>query len=101
MTRRQPRETGPDTPGTVRVRFTADDESAAGFLVRILRDHPEVELLGEPQRYSGGRIYTRFRLRCACAHQGGCLTCGCTCEPAEPRRCPCCGTTDKPAKENP
>lgn len=56
--RSQPREDG---PGIVRVRLTGD-EFDAGFLVRILRDHPEVELASAPARYSGGRVYVKVRV---------------------------------------
>ena len=48
--------------GVVRVRLTGD-EFDAGFLVRILRDHPEVEIVEQPAHYSGGRVYVRVRVR--------------------------------------
>ena len=51
------------TSGIVRVRLTAGDEFDAGFLVRILREHPEVEILGSPEHRSGGRVYARVRVR--------------------------------------
>lgn len=50
------------TSGVIRVRLTGD-EFDAGFLVRILRDHPEVEIVEQPARYSGGRVYVRVRVR--------------------------------------
>lgn len=31
---------------------------------------------------------------CPCGHVGGCLTCGCACEPSDPDVCPCCGADD-------
>lgn len=48
--------------GVVRVRLTGD-EFDAGFLIRILRDHPEVEVVGPPAHYSGARVYVRVRVR--------------------------------------
>jgi hypothetical protein len=60
MSRRsRPRD---DVPGIVRVRLTGD-EFDAGFLVRILRGHPEVEIIGAPGHYSGGRVYVNVRVR--------------------------------------
>jgi hypothetical protein len=55
----QPRETA---PGVVRVRLTGEVFDA-GFIARILRDHPEVEILGRPGHYSGGRVYLTVRVR--------------------------------------
>lgn len=57
--RSQPRE---DAPGIVRVRLTGD-QFDAGFIVRILRDHPEVELVGTSSLYPGGRVYATVRVR--------------------------------------
>jgi hypothetical protein len=57
----KPREQ--DAPGIVRARFTAADTFDAGFLVRILREHPEVELVQPSAHYSGGRVYVTFRVR--------------------------------------
>jgi hypothetical protein len=102
--RRRQRETG---PGVVEARFTAPDEFAAGFLVRVLRDHPEVRMIRQPRHYGGGRVYTLFQVRrdadpacdaCGCPHPGGCPSCGCSCEPSGPRTCACCGFTDNPAE---
>ena len=61
MARHKPQE--PDAPGIVRARFTAADAFDAGFLVRILREHPEVELTEQPAHYTGGRVYVTFRVR--------------------------------------
>jgi hypothetical protein len=60
MTRRsdQPRE---DAPGTIRVRLTGEAFDA-GFVARILRDHPEIEVLGRPAHYPGGRVYLTVRV---------------------------------------
>jgi hypothetical protein len=60
MSRRsQPRNDG---LGIVRVRLTGD-EFDAGFLIRILRDHPEVERACAPAHYSGSRVYVNLRVR--------------------------------------
>ena len=48
--------------GVVRVRLTGEVFDA-GFIARILRDHPEVEIVGRPAHYSGGRIYLTVRVR--------------------------------------
>jgi hypothetical protein len=55
----QPRE---DAPGIVRVRLTGDVFDA-GFVARILRGHPEIEVLGRPAHYSGGRVYLTVKVR--------------------------------------
>jgi hypothetical protein len=44
----------------VRVRVQGD---SAGEIVRILRDHPAVEVLTGPDLYSGGRQYLMVRVR--------------------------------------
>jgi hypothetical protein len=38
---------------------------------------------------------------CGCSHLGGCLSCGCSCEPSDPRTCPCCGVSDTGQANNP
>ena len=40
--------------------------------------------------------FWRLVCRCPCGHDGGCLTCGCTCEATDPHGaiCPCCGADD-------
>jgi len=48
-------------PGTVRVRLTGEAFDA-GFIARILRDHPETELVGQPAHYPGGRVYLTVRV---------------------------------------
>jgi len=48
-------------PGTVRVRLVGEAFDA-GFVARILRDHPEVEFAGRPAHYSGGRTYITLRV---------------------------------------
>lgn len=48
-------------PG-VRVRLTGEAFDA-GFVARIVRDHPEVEFVGDPAHYSGGRVYLAVRVR--------------------------------------
>jgi hypothetical protein len=57
--RSQPRNDG---PGIVRVRLMGE-EFDAGFIASILRDHPEVELVGTPSLYPGGRVYATVRVR--------------------------------------
>ena len=42
---------------------SSPDAFDAGFLVRILREHPEVELTEQPAHYTGGRVYVTFRVR--------------------------------------
>jgi hypothetical protein len=53
-------EYAPLAPGVVRVRVQGD---SAGEIVRILRDHPAVEVLTGPDLYSGGRQYLMVRVR--------------------------------------
>ena len=59
MTR--PRERQESAPGMVRVRI-AGEVFDAGFVARILRSHPELELVGRPAHCSGGRVYLKFRV---------------------------------------
>jgi hypothetical protein len=54
VTRR--REFSETAPGVVRVRLQGDT-FASDVLVQILRDHPAVEILTGPDRYSGDRQY--------------------------------------------
>jgi hypothetical protein len=54
-------------PGVVRVRLTGEAFDA-GFVARILRDHPEVEFVGDPAHYSGGRVYLAVRVRRSGVH---------------------------------
>jgi hypothetical protein len=69
--------------------FTADTEAAPSprparpGLARRDEAAPAAGTAGEPGR-----------CRCACRHDGGCLTCGCTCPAADPDVCPCCGASD-------
>ena len=49
-------------PSVVRVRLTGEAFDA-GFVARILRDHPEVEFVGDPAHYPGGRVYLAVRVR--------------------------------------
>jgi hypothetical protein len=62
-------EHAPLAPGVVRVRVQGD--SAAGEIVRILRDHPEVEVLTGPDLYSGGCQYLMVRVRADRGRDGG------------------------------
>jgi hypothetical protein len=50
-------------PGIVRVRLTAADEFDAGYIARLLRDDPQIEITGAPAHYSGGRLYLTVRVR--------------------------------------
>lgn len=50
-------------PGIVRVRLTAADEFDAGYIARLLRDDPHIEITSEPAHYSGGRLYFTARVR--------------------------------------
>ena len=54
-------EHAPLAPGVVRVRLQGD--ASADEIVRILRDHPAVEVLTGPDLYSGGRQYLMVRVR--------------------------------------
>jgi len=58
---RQHREFSEAAPGVVRVRL-AGDTFAADVLAQILRDHPAVEILTGPDRYSDGRQYLLARV---------------------------------------
>ena len=66
MTR--PRERRVPAARAVRVRLTGDAVDA-GFVARILRDHPEVEIVGRPriagrpEHSSGARVYLTVRVR--------------------------------------
>jgi hypothetical protein len=64
-------EHAPLAPGVVRVRVQGD--SAANEIVRILREHPAVEVLTGPDLYSGGRQYLTIRVagRDADGQRGG------------------------------
>jgi len=59
MTRR--REFAEAAPGVVKVRLQGD--FGADVIVRILRDHPAVEVLTGPDRYEGDRQYLMVRVR--------------------------------------
>jgi hypothetical protein len=54
-------EHAPLAPGVVRVRLQGD--ASADEIVRILRDHPAVEVLTGPDLYSGGRQYLMVRVQ--------------------------------------
>jgi hypothetical protein len=58
---REHREFSEAAPGVVRVRLQGDT-FGAGVLAQILRDHPAVEVLTGPDRYSGGRQYLLVRI---------------------------------------
>lgn len=55
------REFAEAAPGVVRVRLQGDTVSA-DVIVRILRDHPAVEILTGPDVYGGGRQYLVVRV---------------------------------------
>lgn len=61
MTRKR-RDDEPDGPGIVRVRLIAADEFDAGFIARLIRDCPGVEITGKPEGRSGGRLYFTVRV---------------------------------------
>jgi len=58
---RQHREFSEAAPGAVRVRLQGDT-FGADVLAQILRDHPAVEVLTGPDRYSGDRQYLLVRV---------------------------------------
>jgi hypothetical protein len=61
MPDRRGRSFAPLPPGVVRVRLQGDT-FGAGVLAQILRDHPSVEVLTGPDRYSEGRQYLLVRV---------------------------------------
>lgn len=58
--RRSSREFSETAPGVVKVRLSGD--FGADVIVRILRDHPAIEILTGPDRYSGDRQYLLVRV---------------------------------------
>lgn len=56
-------------PGIVKIRL-AGDTSGSDVLVQVLREHPAVEILTGPDRYSGGRQYLLVRVAPGAAGQG-------------------------------
>lgn len=58
----RPRQGRKRPRSVVRVRLTGE-ELDAGFVARILRDHPELEFTDHPAHYSGGRVYLNLRVR--------------------------------------
>jgi hypothetical protein len=61
MPDRRGRSFAPLPPGVVRVRLQGDT-FGADVLAQILRDHPSVEVLTGPDRYSGDRQYLLVRV---------------------------------------
>lgn len=61
MTARVRREFSEPASGVVRVRLQGDTFSA-DVLAAILREHPSVEILTGPDRYSGDRQYLLVRV---------------------------------------
>lgn len=105
----RPGESAHTIPGDA--ERTAEVEQDAAELASIRSDEA-AELAAElPAELAAGgftlRLPAGVRLRaagdpcdrCGCTHRAGCLSCGCTCQPAgDGRTCPCCGATDPVAK---